>query len=659
VYALGVFVLMIAAFMAMRALGIGPFGSLSATGQLSQRDQVLLADFGTTNTDSTLGRVVSDAVRAGLQGSSAFNLVSPATVVAALRRMQLDPATARVDSAIARQIALREGIKAIADGEITGVAGGYIVSLRLVRADSGVEMASFRETGDGPRGLIDAADKLARALRSKAGESLRRVNATPPLAQATTASLDALRKYSEAQRANTLGLGDEARAKAREAVALDSTFAMGWSLLAIQLSNWGGTQSAIDSALTKSFLLRDRVGPSERGRIIGNYYSLGPGRDRAKAIANYERMLADGDSAVLIDLGELLRSKREYAKAEELNLAAARRNPSSGTALGNAIEMQVNQGKLDAARETLKRLQAVSPVYGLMRDVVIRYAAGDSVGVRHALDSAAKVSPEVTAAGLARGVLRGYQVAGGRLRAAGLDDSTSRGESLGVDPRLAGFYRAWSSMFVKGASRNEVARLDTEIARIPFLDMAESDRPYLDAATALAQAGEPDRARAMLARYAAEVKDTSLKRVDQPRTHTVLGEILLAERKAQQAIVEFRRGDVGYDGAPADECAPCLPASLGRAFDAAAMPDSAIAMFERYLATPTWTKFRVNLDPVFVPAIQERLGQLYEAKGDTVKAVEHYKTFVGLWKNADPELQPRVADASRRIAKLTPVEKPR
>jgi len=85
--------------------------------------------------------------------------------------------------------------------DILRIAGGYIVMIRLVRVDSGVELASFRETGDGPRGLIDAADKVARALRGKAGESLRAVNATPPLAQATTASLDALRKYSEATRA--------------------------------------------------------------------------------------------------------------------------------------------------------------------------------------------------------------------------------------------------------------------------------------------------------------------------------------------------------------------------------------------------------------------------------------------------------------------------
>ena len=32
------------------------------------------------------------------------------------------------------------------------------------------------------------------------------------------------------------------------------------------------------------------------------------------------------------------------------------------------------------------------------------------------------------------------------------------------------------------------------------------------------------------------------------------------------------------------------------------------------------------------------------------KAVEHYRAFINLWKNADAELQPRVAEATRRIA---------
>ena len=83
------------------------------------------------------------------------------------------------------------------------------------------------------------------------------------------------------------------------------------------------------------------------------------------------------------------------------------------------------------------------------------------------------------------------------------------------------------------------------------------------------------------------------------------------------------------------------------------------ADFERYLATPYWQKLLPEFDPVRVPAIRERLGQLYETLGKSDKAAENYRAFIALWKNADPELQPRVADAKRRLAKLNAVEKPR
>ena len=66
-----------------------------------------------------------------------------------------------------------------------------------------------------------------------------------------------------------------------------------------------------------------------------------------------------------------------------------------------------------------------------------------------------------------------------------------------------------------------------------------------------------------------------------------------------------------------------------------------------------------TIDPASVPAIQERLGQLYDAKGNVDKAAEHYRAFIELWKNADAELQPRVAAARERLYKITPVERPR
>jgi tetratricopeptide (TPR) repeat protein len=656
-YALGAFVAAIALFMGLRALGVGPFASLLAAGRLKKSEPILLTDFRTTNVDSTLGRVVSDAVRAGLSGSSAFTLTQPAEIVATLRQMQREPST-RVDSTIAREIAQRQNIKAIVDGDVTGVPGGYIVSIRLVRADSGGELASFRETGDGPRGLIDAADRLARQIRAKAGESLRRVNATPPLFQVTTGSLDALRRYSEAVRLNSLG-DNKSIAVAREAVALDSTFASAWSLLAAALSNYGGSRSAVDSATTQAYRYRDRVPPVEHDQMVARYFGIGPGRDRDKAIAAYEMMLQRGDSIpqVLANLGEMLRTRREYARAESLNVASTRIMPGAATPLGNAVELQLDQGKLKDAAETIARLKQASPGYGLGRQQSLLFAEGDFGTLRALTDSLVRAGGE---AKRRNGLpwARTLALLDGRWH----DYVTITNERLAVGPAPEPAFAIRQIRFeaaLKGPSPAAAVRLDSAIALVQFNDLPMVDRPYLEAAGTLARIGNAAKARAMLARYRAEVTDTSLRRVQVNEVHYVLAEIALAEGKPQEAVTEFRQSDVGYDGAPAGECAACLSLDLGRAFDAARVPDSATFYFERYLATPFWNKWSLDMDPLRLPVIRERLGQLYESTGNTDKAVENYRAFVELWKNADPDLQPRVADARKRIARLTPVEKPR
>jgi tetratricopeptide (TPR) repeat protein len=55
----------------------------------------------------------------------------------------------------------------------------------------------------------------------------------------------------------------------------------------------------------------------------------------------------------------------------------------------------------------------------------------------------------------------------------------------------------------------------------------------------------------------------------------------------------------------------------------------------------------------------KRLGELYEARGDRQKAMLYYTKFVELWKNADPELQPKVAEVKKRLARLTDAEQKR
>jgi tetratricopeptide (TPR) repeat protein len=174
--------------------------------------------------------------------------------------------------------------------------------------------------------------------------------------------------------------------------------------------------------------------------------------------------------------------------------------------------------------------------------------------------------------------------------------------------------------------------------------------------SAYALAGRPDKGRAILDQYQREVTDTAMLRLQAPSLHKALAEIALAEHKPLVALAEFRRGDARGDGFPAGECAPCALFNVGRAFDLAEMPDSAIATYERYLATPYWAKL-LELDDFALAGTHKRLGELYEARNDRQNAISHYTEFVVLWKNADPEFQPQVAEVKQRIARLTDSER--
>jgi hypothetical protein len=74
-------------------------------------------------------------------------------------------------------------------------------------------------------------------------------------------------------------------------------------------------------------------------------------------------------------------------------------------------------------------------------------------------------------------------------------------------------------------------------------------------------------------------------------------------------------------------------------------------MLEQYLAStlPAHTR---GSGPLFDAVVLERLGALYEDKGNKVLALRNYETLLALWKNADPELQPVVRDVRARVERL-------
>ena len=662
VLAVSAFIVVIGGFMLLRALGIGPAGSLLAAGRLGERDRLVVTDFRVRGADSALGAVVSEAVRAQLGQSDVIGILSPSAIAATLRRMERAPGTP-VDLAVAREIAQREGAKAVVDGDVTPLGAGYVVTLRLVTADSGAELASFRETADSPKDLLPTIDKLARQLRGKIGESLRTVHAGPPLVQVTTPSLEALKKYAEGVRINDVESDfGGAVAPLEEAVRIDTAFAAAWRKLGIVYFNANMPRDRQDSAMAHAYRFRDRLTEAGRLRVLADF-ALGPGRDRGRGIAAEEEMARryPDEAGLFNNLGVDYSTRREYARADTAFRRDIALDSSSSLAFGGVIRTLVELGRTDEALTMYDATRRrFGDIAGLeLSSATLSYAHGnvDSAAARFRRTRTSK-SPRnrsVATRAVATLALREGRLAeSARLFGEARLEDEQRDMPISPieDSVTASLIDAWFDTQPVRA----VQRLDALLARVPLRSLPVDDRNYFGIATAYALAGRADRARAVLAQFDSEVRDTTLRRYFEPDRHTALAEIALAERRPRDAIEEFRRGDRRPDG-PIEGCSICIYMALGRAFDQARMPDSAIVMLERFVATPSWRRLAIDGDGLYLAPVYKRLGELYEEKGDRANAASYYSKFVELWSGADAELQPRVRDVRARLVRLADAER--
>ena len=663
VAALGAFTLVVVGFAVLRSAGVGPWGSLLAAKAITMGQPLLVADFRVTGGDSTLGLVGAELTRASLAQSGLVTVVPTATMGAALRRMQRD-ATERVTLPTAREIAARDGLNAIVDGDIV-VAGDHLIfALRLVTADSGRILFADQRTVK-RRDLVKAVDHLSRRMRERIGESMRGIRATPPLENVTTPSLEALRRYTEASRANDLEENSlKAIALAREAIALDTQFAMAWRKLGMVMGNAGQRGPTRDSALHRAFQLRHRLPDQERLLTEASYYWPGPGRDRAKAIAAYEIGLGRGYWEMGNNLAILYQGRREFARAESTYRKVIQARPDFSLPYINIAVTQINLGRLSAAESSLAVARRRFPTnLSAVRDAsILLYHLGDQERYQQSVDSLRSSQHSLLRANAS---YRRAYLALSRGRIADFErfwreGNASAGRSE-LDVRLLdGVIRSGIDAVVRGDSVGAFRRLDLVLAGVPIRPGSEGATYLLHFVAAYSRAGRADRARNLLWEYEQLLTDTAARRQhSRPLAFIAQAEIALGENRFDDAVRLAREGDLHPDG-PVSPCAICLDGWLARAFDRAGQVDSAIVHYERYLRTPYQARYAIDWDlhpfandPFNLAHTYERLGNLYDAKGQTDRAVEYYSQFVRLWRDAERDLQPRVARARHRLSILS------
>lgn len=649
--AVGGFAVLVAVFMIARAFGIGPGATLLTAGRLRSTDRLVLGDFQNATKDSTLAGAIVEALRVDLSQSRAVHLVPTNDVAAALQRMGRADSS-RLTVAVAREVAQRANAQAVLSGDIHALGTGYVLTASLIDAGTGQPLVEVRETAASDKDLIAAVNQLSRALRAKIGESLRAIRASDPLEQVTTASLPALRLYSDGVRAADRFDIPQAQDLLQQAVKVDTAFAMAWRKLAVVYSYLDPNGARVVDASRNAFRFRDRLPPVERHLTEANYYTQVT-NEPDRAIAAYREVLAiDPDEpASLVDAGGLLEGLGRYADAEPLlrHGVAVTNHPAM---INNLAFSLVGQEKWAAADslpgawlrrggDTTQALIIEAFVSAPRRD----FARGDTVVARGLASS--------RGTGTLTSMFRFMQVSldeyRGRLRVAEragrelipmFAATGDRGAMLKAE-----LYAASLDALQRGQPEKAWQEVQAALQRSPLDSLAPRDRPYADLADLAMLAGKTSD----VARLRAEAEDaTPAAERDSVFTPHWNERVAIAAGHWDSAAAAARRvADLSH-------CRPCGQYEYAYALDRAGRSDSATAAYTAVADRPMTTAFSSGTedDAAWYPFALRRLGELYADRDDKQKALGYLTRFAVLWRDADPDLQPVVTQAKRRIAEL-------
>lgn len=641
----------VAAYLTMWALGIGPVGSLVAQGVLEERDPVILAEFENRTDDPTLAAAITDAFRVDLLESQVVTLLDAGSVKDVLGRMDR-PLDTRLTGEVAREVAVREGIKAVVEGEVSLVGGGYLLAARIVRPDNGQALAGFRETASDDGELLPAIDRLSQQVREKAGESLRDIRTGEGLEAVTTSSLDALRKFAEANRADEEGDTDGAIALLNEAVALDSTFAMAHRKLAVLYSNRGGDYAAQVQAATAAYEHRARL--TDRERYLAEAYYHYTVTDDDEAMAGAYRRVLDGhphDPAALNNLSLYHLEREEWEEAVVLLLRAVDGPGRSRAAYNNLVLALYNSGRKAEAKAVLADwLVDYAPDFSTHRQ---RFHLEWGMGNLDAAEAAGREGLEAlgdepfSRINLRQrlGWLAETQGRLGEARSHHME-RRSLAERIGA-PRTAFF----GALDVAGLDirmggdtarvlRRLEARLDSE-----FQDIDPLNRPYDVMGFVWAVlGGDAGRARHWWAA------------ADSVRTEEMKGEAWETEQLLHRALLDLVEGRYAAavegleEHARRSDCTDCNLRWRARALMGAGRSEEAIGLYERWLARdefdflPNRGRWLVDVAP--------RLARAYEEAGRLEDARDAWMLLADQWADGDEAAQRYVRRARAEIRRL-------
>jgi tetratricopeptide (TPR) repeat protein len=601
---------------------------------LTERDQVLLADFVNHTGDPVFDLTLREALAVQLS-QSPFLAIVPDDRARETLRMMTRPPDERLTRQVAREVCERLGAKAMLEGQLAALGRSYVLTLEATDCGAGESLAREQAQVDSKERVLQALGRMATSMRAKLGESLATVGKFDvPIEQATTRSLDALKAYAlgVAQRAKGDDIG--AIPLLEHAVILDPAFASAHSALSAIYGSLGETQERASHARL-AYDHRDHV--TERERLFIEYQHHDAIGDEPRAIEILEmwKQLYPRDYRAPNALAVSLNRLGQYDRAIEEAREAERRNPQHPFPRSNLAYAYRGANRFAEARRTAEEAIAQQTETLPLRRLLYQLALieGDAALAEQTLE-------------WGRGRPREFDLIGAQAQAVAYTGQLARARGLyqravemarrqGLGQVALGYAAQAAATEALYGNRREALRQARDVLR-----RDPSAAPRLRAAATLAAAGAPDEAeREIAAARNSAAQDTFLTMVYVPIAEAVVHLVRGQQARALAALQPaepYELGNVALLG----------PVFLrGRA--RLQQGDAAGASLE----FQTVLRHR-GVDP-FSPLHAVALLELARARaraGDTAGSRTDYDRFLEVWAEADPELPLLVAARRERAA---------
>ena len=239
---------------------------------------VLVADFDNTTSESVFEGTLEPVLIAGLEGAPFVSVYNRAAAHSLAE--ELKPGSAKLNEALARLIAKREGISVVLTGLVARQGDGYRVTVNAIDGATGKTILT-RDSPEAQRDdVLKEASKLVPRLRRALGDVSSENQASGETF--TSSSLDAVHDYGMAQQFQWEGKFDEAEKLYLAATKADPQFGRAYAGLAMVSSNLGRPDAAVQY-YNLAFRQLSRMTERERLRTRGTYFLVV--RDDQKAIA--------------------------------------------------------------------------------------------------------------------------------------------------------------------------------------------------------------------------------------------------------------------------------------------------------------------------------------------------------------------------------------